>query len=69
MIVFVDVVFLLLFHHTTPDRASSMRPPVPVVFGRVLEGKDVVTKLRRLSVTGGGKPVQSVVIADCGLVT
>ena len=39
-----------------------------VVFGRVLEGADVVNKLQNVAVGGGAKPSQPVVIKDCGLV-
>lgn len=37
-----------------------------VVFGRVLEGKDVVDSLQNLPVNRGGRPDQAVVIAKCG---
>lgn len=37
-----------------------------VVFGRVLEGKELVDKLQNLPVSRGGRPEQAVVIADCG---
>ena len=37
-----------------------------VVFGRVLEGKDVVDSLQNLPVNRGGRPEQAVVIAKCG---
>jgi cyclophilin family peptidyl-prolyl cis-trans isomerase len=37
------------------------------VFGRVLEGLDVVDKLQNLAVDKGGRPGQRVVIDDCGI--
>jgi len=37
-----------------------------VVFGRVLEGMDVVDKLQNLATNRAGKPAQAVVIEDCG---
>ncbi len=40
-----------------------------VVFGRVLEGKELVDKLQNLPVDRGGRPEQAVVIADCGQLT
>ena len=36
-----------------------------VVFGKVVEGKEVVDKLHSLG-TGSGKPKQTAVISDCG---
>ncbi|GAX80305.1 hypothetical protein CEUSTIGMA_g7743.t1 [Chlamydomonas eustigma] len=38
-----------------------------VVFGRVLEGQEVVDKLQNVSVGGGSRPNQRVLIKDCGL--
>lgn len=38
-----------------------------VVFGRVLEGVEVVDKLQNTKVGGGGKPLQTVRIDDCGV--
>ena len=37
-----------------------------VVFGRVVEGMDLVTLVENLPVTAGDKPDQDVLIADCG---
>jgi len=37
-----------------------------VVFGRVLEGQDVVTKLENLPTDRGAKPLQKVVVDACG---
>jgi peptidyl-prolyl cis-trans isomerase B (cyclophilin B) len=37
-----------------------------VVFGKVLEGMDLVDKLQNLPVASGGRPLKPVVIADCG---
>lgn len=39
-----------------------------VVFGRVLEGLDVVDKLQNISTDRGGRPGQRVVIEECGVV-
>jgi cyclophilin family peptidyl-prolyl cis-trans isomerase len=47
-------------HPITRKRAA-------VVFGKVLEGYDVVDKVQNLKVDGRGKPAQSVVVADCGV--
>lgn len=38
-----------------------------MVFGRVLEGADVVNKIQNIAVGGGAKPTQPVIIKDCGL--
>ena len=38
-----------------------------VVFGRVLEGADVVNKVQNVTVGGGARPSQPVIIKDCGL--
>lgn len=38
-----------------------------VVFGRVIEGMDVVHKIESVSKGANDKPVVDVVIADCGL--
>lgn len=40
-----------------------------VVFGKVLEGYEVVTKLENLPVGGGGRPAQRVAISDCGILS
>ena len=37
-----------------------------VVFGKVLEGMDVVTKIEKLETTEKDTPVKDVVIANCG---
>jgi cyclophilin family peptidyl-prolyl cis-trans isomerase len=39
-----------------------------VVFGRVLEGMDIVTKIENLTTTND-KPTLNVVISDCGQLT
>ena len=36
-----------------------------VVFGKVIEGKDVVEKLHKIG-SGNGKPSKKAVITDCG---
>lgn len=36
-----------------------------VVFGKVIEGKDVVEKLHKIG-SGNGKPSKKAVIVDCG---
>ena len=38
-----------------------------MVFGRVLEGLEVVDKLQNLSTDRAGRPAQKVVIDDCGV--
>jgi peptidyl-prolyl cis-trans isomerase B (cyclophilin B) len=38
-----------------------------VVFGRVLEGMDIVDRLQNVSVGPGARPRDKVVIDDCGL--
>ncbi len=38
-----------------------------VVFGRVLEGYDIVDKVQKLPVDRAGRPDKPVVIAACGL--
>eukprot|EP00199_Chlamydomonas_sp_CCMP681_P005741 CAMPEP_0119106842 /NCGR_PEP_ID=MMETSP1180-20130426/6353_1 /TAXON_ID=3052 ORGANISM="Chlamydomonas cf sp, Strain CCMP681" /NCGR_SAMPLE_ID=MMETSP1180 /ASSEMBLY_ACC=CAM_ASM_000741 /LENGTH=250 /DNA_ID=CAMNT_0007092235 /DNA_START=13 /DNA_END=765 /DNA_ORIENTATION=+ len=38
-----------------------------VVFGKVLEGMNLVTKLENVSVDRGSKPLEKVFISDCGL--
>eukprot|EP00195_Chlamydomonas_chlamydogama_P005662 CAMPEP_0202899880 /NCGR_PEP_ID=MMETSP1392-20130828/9142_1 /ASSEMBLY_ACC=CAM_ASM_000868 /TAXON_ID=225041 /ORGANISM="Chlamydomonas chlamydogama, Strain SAG 11-48b" /LENGTH=247 /DNA_ID=CAMNT_0049586175 /DNA_START=20 /DNA_END=763 /DNA_ORIENTATION=- len=38
-----------------------------VVFGRVLEGQEIVDKLQNVQVGPGGRPARPVVIKDCGL--
>lgn len=38
-----------------------------VVFGRVLDGMDVVDKLQNVQVDRSGRPAQKVVIEDCGI--
>lgn len=38
-----------------------------VVFGRVLEGMDVVNRLNSTPVGAGARPQQPVVIAECGV--
>lgn len=37
-----------------------------VVFGRVLEGMDVVTKIENLQTDGMDRPVDGAVVAECG---
>lgn len=39
-----------------------------VVFGKVLEGYDIVDKLQNVPVGGGGKPSKPMVIEDCGVI-
>ena len=39
-----------------------------VVFGKVLEGMDVVSKIEGTKTNGRDAPVQDVIIADCGLI-
>ena len=38
-----------------------------VVFGKVLEGMDLVEKLQNVPVGGGARPIAPVYIADCGV--
>lgn len=38
-----------------------------VVFGRVVEGYDVVDKVQRLQTNGAGRPVRPVRIVDSGV--
>jgi cyclophilin family peptidyl-prolyl cis-trans isomerase len=38
-----------------------------VVFGIVLKGYDVIKRIERLETDGGDRPLQPVIIADCGL--
>eukprot|EP00798_Chlamydomonas_sp_ICE-L_P022202 gene22202-29263_t len=38
-----------------------------VVFGRVLEGKDIVDRVQNTSVGPGSKPLKPVIITDCGV--
>lgn len=38
-----------------------------VVFGRVVEGLDVVDRLQNVAVDRGGRPARLVVIEDCGV--
>lgn len=40
-----------------------------VVFGRVLEGYDIVEKVQSIQVNGQAKPLQPITIADCGLLS
>lgn len=40
-----------------------------VVFGRVVDGLDVVDRLQNVAADRGGRPAQRVVIEDCGLLT
>ena len=44
-------------------------PPLPaaVVFGRVVEGMDLVDRISRLSCDATGTPLQKAVIHQCGL--
>ena len=37
-----------------------------VVFGNVVEGMDVVTKVESYGTSGSGKPTKKIVVADCG---
>ena len=37
-----------------------------VVFGRVLEGYDIVDKIQNMKVDRSAKPAQPITIADCG---
>merc|ERR1711977_628394 len=37
-----------------------------VVFGKVVSGEEIVTKIENLPTSAGDKPVSPVVIADCG---
>jgi len=39
-----------------------------VVFGKVLQGQDVVDKLQSVRVGAGAKPAAPVIISDCGLI-
>ncbi|NP_001017063.1 peptidyl-prolyl cis-trans isomerase B precursor [Xenopus tropicalis] len=39
-----------------------------VVFGKILEGKDVVEKIESTKTDGRDKPLKDVVIADCGTI-
>jgi peptidyl-prolyl cis-trans isomerase B (cyclophilin B) len=38
-----------------------------VVFGKVLEGMDVVSKIENVQVVQGSQPVEDVIISDCGV--
>lgn len=38
-----------------------------VVFGQVLEGMDVVKQIEQLNTDGRDKPLEDVVIVDCGV--
>ncbi len=50
-----------------PSLPNSRLNGKHVVFGRVLEGADVVDKLQNTPVGGASRPNSPVVIADCGL--
>ena len=58
------VLLIIIYFHSCLIRLNGKH----VVFGRVLEGADVVNKLQNVAVGGGAKPSQPVVIKDCGLV-
>jgi cyclophilin family peptidyl-prolyl cis-trans isomerase len=38
-----------------------------VIFGRVVEGQDVVSQIEKVETGANDKPVQDVVISDCGV--
>lgn len=38
-----------------------------VIFGRVVEGQDIVSQIEKVETGANDKPVEDVVIADCGV--
>ena len=67
------IISLILLNSISDDLAPSdfdsfaLLSGKHVVFGRVLEGADVVNKIQNIAVGGGARPTQPVIIKDCGL--
>jgi cyclophilin family peptidyl-prolyl cis-trans isomerase len=59
------IIFICRFFITTAE--TPWLNGKHVVFGRVVQGLDVVDKLQNVAVDRSGRPGQRVVIEDCGV--